>query len=209
MAKKKKSPLARKNANNRKRGKAFEKKIAKSLNMYVVPYSGSNSRFGWGDIRDNEGTGPCNWLGEAKKRIVPSELKPRHKIPIEDIEQIEDECEIYGAEWFFAFSRPKVPFGFVMINNTTMLKMIHADATLPLMLEIQMNNKIKNLYISEIEMADRLNVKNFYKQPKCCVYFKFKGKVYVIMTLKQFTTAIHSINKDRWKEVKENAISQD
>lgn len=53
------------NKNNRKRGGAFEKKCADILEMDVVPYSGSNARYGYGDIRDTI------WLGECKN-ITPT-----------------------------------------------------------------------------------------------------------------------------------------
>lgn len=52
------------NKANRKRGSAFEKYGADFLDMDVVPYSGSNARFGYGDVRDTI------WLGEFKN-ITP------------------------------------------------------------------------------------------------------------------------------------------
>lgn len=52
------------NKANRKRGSAFEKYGADFLDMDVVPYSGSNARFGYGDVRDTV------WLGEFKN-ITP------------------------------------------------------------------------------------------------------------------------------------------
>lgn len=48
------------NRNNRKRGGAFEKRVADFLGFDVVPYSGSNARFGYGDVRNDE------WLIECK-----------------------------------------------------------------------------------------------------------------------------------------------
>ena len=48
------------NKNNRKRGGAFEKRVADFLGFEVVPYSGSNARFGYGDVRSDE------WLIECK-----------------------------------------------------------------------------------------------------------------------------------------------
>lgn len=56
------------NNNNRKRGNAFEKKVADYLGFEVVPYSGSNARFGYGDVRNNE------WLIECKN-ITPKDDK--------------------------------------------------------------------------------------------------------------------------------------
>lgn len=48
------------NNNNRKRGSRFEKSVADYLGFEVVPYSGSNARFGYGDVRNE------NWLIECK-----------------------------------------------------------------------------------------------------------------------------------------------
>ena len=50
------------NNNNRKRGGAFEKRVADYLGFDVVPYSGSNARFGYGDVRNEE------WLIECKNK---------------------------------------------------------------------------------------------------------------------------------------------
>lgn len=52
------------NNNNRKRGGAFEKRVADYLGFEVVPYSGSNARFGYGDVRNEK------WLIECKN-ITP------------------------------------------------------------------------------------------------------------------------------------------
>ena len=54
------------NKANRKRGSVFEKYGADFLDMDVVPYSGSNARFGYGDVRDTI------WLGEFKN-ITPDD----------------------------------------------------------------------------------------------------------------------------------------
>lgn len=51
---------------NRQRGAALEKWAADFLGMDLVPYSGSNNRFGYGDIRDTK------WLGECKN-ITPED----------------------------------------------------------------------------------------------------------------------------------------
>ena len=60
MKPKNNSPIAKRNRNNRSRGSHFEKVVADYLDMDVVPYSGSNARFGYGDVRDSK------WLGECK-----------------------------------------------------------------------------------------------------------------------------------------------
>ena len=56
------------NRNNRKRGGRFEKSVADYLGFEVVPYSGSNARFGYGDVRNDE------WLIECKN-ITPDDDK--------------------------------------------------------------------------------------------------------------------------------------
>ena len=56
------------NRNNRKRGGSFEKKVADYLGFDVVPYSGSNARYGFGDVRSD------NWLIECKN-ITPTDGK--------------------------------------------------------------------------------------------------------------------------------------
>lgn len=56
------------NRNNRKRGGNFEKKVADFLGFEVVPYSGSNARFGYGDVRSDI------WLIECKN-ITPKNNK--------------------------------------------------------------------------------------------------------------------------------------
>lgn len=66
MKPKNNSEIAKRNRNNRKRGSQFEKYVADYLDMDVVPYSGSNSRFGYGDVRDSI------WLGECKN-ITPDD----------------------------------------------------------------------------------------------------------------------------------------
>lgn len=48
------------NKNNRKRGGKFEKTVADFLGFEVVPYSGSNARFGFSDVRNDK------WLIECK-----------------------------------------------------------------------------------------------------------------------------------------------
>ena len=52
------------NRNNRKRGGKFEKTVADFLGFGVVPYSGSNARYGFGDVRGDK------WLIECKN-ITP------------------------------------------------------------------------------------------------------------------------------------------
>ena len=63
------------NKNNRKRGGAFEKKVADYLGFEVVPYSGSNARYGYGDVRSDK------WLIECKNITI----KDTDKITIKQL----------------------------------------------------------------------------------------------------------------------------
>jgi hypothetical protein len=62
------------NRNNRKRGGAFEKKVADYLGFEVVPYSGSNARFGYGDVRNNEWLIECKNITPDKDKITIKQL---------------------------------------------------------------------------------------------------------------------------------------
>lgn len=56
------------NRRNRNRGSRFEKSVADYLGFDVVPYSGSNARYGFGDVRNDD------WLIECKN-ITPTDGK--------------------------------------------------------------------------------------------------------------------------------------
>lgn len=73
-AKKERTATQKTNNNNRKRGAAFEKNVAKALNWYRVPLSGSSSLFGWCDVRDSESKSGGYWLGECKT-MTPDNLE--------------------------------------------------------------------------------------------------------------------------------------
>ena len=75
------------NRRNRQRGSKFEKTAADILGLDVVPYSGSNARFGYGDIRDSK------WLGECKN-ITP--VDGRCKILTKWINDNHRKADLYG-----------------------------------------------------------------------------------------------------------------
>lgn len=82
------------NRNNRKRGSKFEKAVADILDMDVVPYSGSNARFGYGDIRDSI------WLGECKNITIKD---GRCKIQAEWMQDNANKAKLYGLLPFLAW----------------------------------------------------------------------------------------------------------
>lgn len=57
---------SKRNNNNRKRGKNLERAVAKELEWYRVPYSGSSDIFGKGDVVDNRDPDENLWLCECK-----------------------------------------------------------------------------------------------------------------------------------------------
>lgn len=82
------------NRNNRKRGSRFEKTVADILDMDVVPYSGSNVRFGYGDIRDSI------WLGECKNISIKD---GRCKIQVGWMHDNANKSKLYGLLPFLAW----------------------------------------------------------------------------------------------------------
>lgn len=84
----------RRNRNNRHRGSHFEKVGADFLDMDVVPYSGSNARFGYGDVRDSK------WLGEFKNITMKD---GRCKILTEWIIDNQRKAAMYGLMPFLAW----------------------------------------------------------------------------------------------------------
>lgn len=93
------------NNNNRKRGSKFEKTTADILEMYTVPCSGSNTRYGLGDIRDCEGTKDGLWLGECKNITCDIDENGYvvYVIKREWLDDIERKAKEYGLMPFFAF----------------------------------------------------------------------------------------------------------
>lgn len=113
--------MKRRNKNNRKRGSALEKKVADYLDMFVVPYSGSNNRFGWGDLRDIEGNGIGGyWTGECKS-ITPKDDNQIHVIKKDWIDDAKRRAEDYCTSWFIAFSAVRSPITYIMIDEDTVL----------------------------------------------------------------------------------------
>lgn len=108
------SVIAKRNRANRQRGSKFEKVTADYLDMDVVPYSGSNARFGWGDIRDSI------WLGECKN-ITPAD--GRVKI---QMEWIDDNIAKAGRENripFLAWMPAGRALKYIILDEATFIKL--------------------------------------------------------------------------------------
>lgn len=73
------------NRNNRARGGKFEKVVADYLGFEVVPYSGSNARFGYGDVRGEK------WLIECKNiKIDDGKITIQQKWLIKNRQRADD-----------------------------------------------------------------------------------------------------------------------
>jgi len=109
------SPQARTNRNNRKRGASFEKKVAEILDMEIVPYSGSNSRFGWNDVRDSETKDDAWWMGECKNRVCG--IDEPFTIENDWIVKMTDRAYDTGALPFLAFMKAGRSEKYILINE--------------------------------------------------------------------------------------------
>jgi len=111
------SPQAKRNRNNRKRGASFEKKVAEILDMEVVPYSGTNSRFGWQDVRDSEGKNDAWWMGECKNRVYDQSAS--FTIEQDWIDKMKIRAYDVGALPFLAFMKAGRPEKFILLDHRT------------------------------------------------------------------------------------------
>lgn len=113
------SPQAVRNRNNRKRGASFEKKVAEVLNMEIVPYSGSNARFGWSDVRDSEQKDKAIWMGECKNITVGADDT---SVTLERIWFTKNHERAYGSKAtpFLAFMIAGKPQKYVVLDETVM-----------------------------------------------------------------------------------------
>lgn len=111
------SPQAKTNRNNRKRGASFEKKVAEILDMEVVPYSGSNSRFGWSDVRSSECKDKAWWVGECKNRVYGND--EAFVIEQDWIDKMTARAYDTGALPFLAFMKSGRPQKYILLNERT------------------------------------------------------------------------------------------
>jgi hypothetical protein len=84
---------------NRKRGGAFEKKVADYLGFEVVPYSGSNARYGYGDVRGDK------WLIECKNITLDNDKLTIKQLWIEKNRERADDVNKNSAIAFMPAGR--------------------------------------------------------------------------------------------------------
>lgn len=97
------------------RGAAFEKSGADYLDMDVVPYSGSNARFGYGDVRDSV------WLGEFKN-ITPS-IDGKVTIRYEWLDKNKKRASDIGRLSFLAWMPCGKPTKYIILDEDTFSKL--------------------------------------------------------------------------------------
>lgn len=87
------------NRRNRKRGGRFEKVVADFLGFEVVPYSGSNARYGYGDVRGDK------WLIECKNITLDGDKLTIQQLWIEKNRERADNVEKKSAIAFMPAGR--------------------------------------------------------------------------------------------------------
>lgn len=164
----------RRNKNNRKRGSRFEKVGADFLDMDVVPYSGSNARFGYGDVRDSK------WLGEFKNIIIKD---GRCRILTSWIDDNIKKAEMYGLLPFLAWMPSGRSDKYIIIDDQTFNKIgIKSDQSI----EICKKSKTAvNIYISVDD--DWLKP---IKSSKSIMSIKFGDRTYHMMNIVKFRDVI-------------------
>lgn len=161
------------NKNNRLRGSKFEKTVADFLGMEVVAYSGSNARFGYGDVRNDK------WLIECKN-ITPTDNKITIKMLwIEKNRQRADDVNKNSA---IAFMPSGKSDKFILLEPQDFEQFdISADKTLILIPKV---HNTKNLIIDLMD-NDIKGIKN-----GSIIKLTLHDKSYFILSLAKFKSLI-------------------
>lgn len=163
------------NKNNRKRGSAFEKRVADFLGFEVVPYSGSNARFGYGDVRND------NWLIECKN------IKPDgNKITLQRkwIEKNRERAYMYGKNSAIAWMPQGRADKFILLekDDFEVLQYICSDITIELTPKVHNTTNliidIQSPYIKDIRKG-------------LVIELRFKDEFYYMMSLERFKVIIN------------------
>ena len=133
------------NRNNRKRGGSFEKKVADYLGFDVVPYSGSNARYGFGDVRNDE------WLIECKNISLDGD-----KITIKQlwIEKNRERADNIGKRSCIAWMPAGRADKFILMEYEDYVPFaVPADISVPLIPKVH-NTKNLILHMDEYYIKD-------------------------------------------------------
>ena len=161
------------NRNNRKRGGAFEKRVADFLGFEVVPYSGSNARFGYGDVRNDK------WLIECKNIKLDGD-----KLTIKQlwIEKNRERADMYDKSSAIAFMPAGRTDKFILMEYEDFSR-LGIKAYYPVELEAKVHNT-KNLIL---HMSD-FYIKDVRKG--MVVEIVFNNTSYYLMSLARYKEVI-------------------
>lgn len=179
------SPIQRRNRNNRHRGSKFEKSGADFLDMDVVPYSGSNARFGYGDVRDSK------WLGEFKNITIKDN---KCKILVEWIHDNIRKANGYNLMPFLAWMPSGRIYKYIILDRDTYARL---DISYDAEIEIPKKSVVAvNMFID----PDSSWMKLVHSKTKI-VRLKFGEDIYYIMEMTLFRKII---NEKGLKGVRQN-----
>lgn len=158
---------------NRKRGGKFEKVVADFLGFEVVPYSGSNARYGYGDVRNDK------WLIECKNITLDNNKLTVRKLWIDKNRERADNVNKRSAIAFMPSGRADkfilmeyedfAPFGIISDYSIKLEAKVH-------------NTKNLILHMSECYIKD--------VRKGMIVELELNGVPYFLMTLSKFKSAI-------------------
>ena len=162
------------NKNNRKRGGKFEKVVADYLGFEVVPYSGSNARYGYGDVRNDQ------WLIECKNISLDDD-----KLTIKQlwIEKNRERADNVGKMSAIAFMPSGRADKFILMEWQDFFALFGNRNVISVELEAKVHNT-KNLIL---HMSDSY-IKDVRKGE--IIELIFKNTPYFLMNLEKFKEAI-------------------
>lgn len=169
------------NRNNRKRGGAFEKRVADYLNFEVVPYSGSNARFGYGDVRNDK------WLIECKNIKLDGDKLTVKREWIDKNRKRADMYNKYSAIVFMPAGRADK---FVIIEYDDYAGAFGGLYDNEISDTVRLEAKVHNTKNLIIHLND-----TYIKDVRggIIVELKFKEEFFYIMTLEKFKRMVYSI----------------
>lgn len=188
------------NRNNRKRGSAFEKRVADFLDMYVVPYSGSNARYGYGDVRDCEGITGGNLLGECKNMTCNKDV---FNIKKQWWEALNKRADMYNMIPFLAFMQKGKPQKYVMMHYDDFIRCVEIKDKCKHLHRHEIIRKPHNMVNYRIPVSElSLNVKNRQGIPYIMITnIEGQKHYFAIMTLNHFKDGvIHNKIHARYQE---------
>jgi hypothetical protein len=168
------STITRRNRANKARGLKFESKVAEFLDMDQVPYSGSNIKWGYGDVKDSI------WLCECK--TITPDSKGRILIKTSWLDKNRERAIPLGLMPFLAFTAVRSPLNFVMLEEEEVNK-VGIDCDIVMKIK-KVNVKSVNIFIDT--KAEYL--KNITSGK--IMMIMFDSKTYAVMSIEKWKCLI-------------------